>query len=1155
MLNRNTRRTGRTRRPWDTARSILGYLAGSVLSGLFWLVAWCVLPVVISWHSYVVLSGSMSPAIRTGDVVVVGDLLTDRPAPGAVIAFDDPNHDNHVLMHRVVKANDDGTLVTKGDANAEADSTPVAADAVRGQGRLRVPWVGLPAHWAQTGDWASLAAALAALIALAVLAWWRPSHPEPPARPPWDPPNWHPPFDRTPPPKRLSYRQLQRGQLPRGPRHAARPGLTRARRVAVVVAVGMLVFVSVNGGFAGYVATTATAGNALGSSASFPTYSASVTGDTPLFYHREDEAGSSSATSTAADSSGNSRPGQYNSPTNGPYTHWRFDDGTGTNAGDSSGSVDTGVLTNGPTWVTGIMGSGVNFDGLNDRVISANNPIATDTSFSASIWVKTTSASGTAVAFNHQGTNTGAWYIYQQGGRWRFGLPRSDASSGTEDYAQSTTATAASTWVHLVGVYDDPNNVIRLYVNGSLEATTSRADAYEWKANGSLVAGGIYRGGSWLYPWSGVLDDARVYQRALGASEISGIYDAAAAPNAQYNLEQSGTSATDSGPYGYNGTLQNGVVWNTTGRTGRSVTLDGVDDYISASTFTVRTDTSFTAAAWVYISSAGGVDRTFLSKDGTNVNAFALSYIPGTTKYAFTMPASDATAASTVRVSSSSSAIANAWTYVVGVWDSVNGQMKIYVNGALEGTTSRASGWNGTGLLSIGRGFSGGAGVQYWPGRVDEVQLYNRVLSADEIDDIFTRPSMDWQYDDNLATTVADSSGNGNYGTLNNVQWSDTSVAGTSGYFDGSSSWTVSQAASLRTDESFTVAGWAYLTTPNGDRSIIAQQGSVGSGYLLGADIASTRWCFRIPRTDSNSPTYDAVYSSAIAQQNGWYHIVGVYQAGSEVIRLYVNGVLQGSTTRGGSPWNATGTVQVGRALRSGSQMDYFYGYLDKVRSIQAALSTAQVQDMYNEQSPAPPALPVAGALSPITAGQVGALQGAQQGQSSSTAVAFNGTSNASNLTSFANPSTFTSETWFKSASPWGGLIMGFYNTTGASSTSRDRVVYLNSTGKLVFAVNPSTIKSISSTASYNDGTWHHVAASLGAAGMKLYVDGNLVAQDATTTTAQNFTGYWRWGGGGLPNYPNRPSSDYLVGTLDEFAVFGTQLTDAQVRRHYHANH
>ncbi|WP_157440389.1 LamG-like jellyroll fold domain-containing protein [Actinokineospora inagensis] len=1113
------------------ACELVAFVAGATLSVLVWLVFWSVAPFLVGWQSHVVLSGSMSPAIRPGDVVVVGGLLTDHPAPGAVLAFDDPTHADRTLLHRLVRVDPDAGLITKGDANAEADSTPITEDAVHGQGRLRVPWVGLPSYWVHSGDWLSLTIALVALVGLTALAWTFGGRPVP-----------------APPPRPL----IGIGGHAPGPIAGVRnvEWLT-AGAVATVV----LLVASVSGGFAAFTGTGGNTGNGLGAATTFPTYSASVTGDSPLFYHRQEESQSSSSTSTAADSSGNSRPGQYNNTTNGPSTHWRFDEGTGTNAGDSSGGVNTGVLTNGPTWTTGIAGGAVNFDGVNDRVASVNpSPVATDTSFSVSMWVKTTSASATAVAFTQQGSNVGAWYLYQQGGKWRFGLPRSDASSGTEDYAQSTTSVVANTWVHLVGVYDDPNNVIKLYVNGSLEASTARADAYEWKATGWLVAGSIYRGGSWLFPWAGALDEGRIYARVVGASEVSGIYGAATAPNAQYNMEQTGTTATDSGPFGYTGTLQNGATWSTSGRTGRALSLDGVDDYVSASTFVMRTDTSFTAAAWVYISSAGGADRTFLAKDGTNVNSFALSYITSTGKYAFTMPASDSAGASTVRVSSSTSALANAWTYVVGVWDSINGQMKIYLNGALEGTTSRGGGWNATGQISIGRGYNGG-GAQYWPGKVDEVQFYNRAVTAAEIDDIYTRPSLDWQYDDNLAVTVSDSSGNGNSGAMNNVQWSDTAVAGTSGYFDGSSSWTVSQAASLRTDESFTVSGWAYLTTPNGDRSIIAQQGTVGSGYLLGADISSTRWCFRIPRTDTSSPTYDAVYSQAIAQQNGWYHIVGVYQAGAETLKLYVNGVLQDSTTRGGTKWNATGTVQTGRALRSGSQMDYFYGYLDKIRTIQAALSASQVQDLYNEQSPPPDPLPVAGALSPMTAGAPGALQGAQQGQSSSTAVAFNGAGNAANLTSFANPTSFTIETWFRTGSPWGGLITGFYDTTSSSSTNRDRLLYIDNTGKLVFAVKPATVKSITSTASYTDATWHHVAASLGTAGMKLYVDGNLIAQDATTTTAQNFTGYWRWGGGTLVNYPNRPSSDYLVGTLDELAVYPTQLTDAQIRRHYHANH
>lgn len=110
----------------------------------------------------------------------------------------------------------------------------------------------------------------------------------------------------------------------------------------------------------------------------------------------------------------------------------------------------------------------------------------------------------------------------------------------------------------------------------------------------------------------------------------------------------------------------------------------------------------------------------------------------------------------------------------------------------------------------------------------------------------------------------------------------------------------------------------------------------------------------------------------------------------------------------------------------------------------------------------------------------------------------------------------------------------------------------MDSGGRLTFAVTAA--QSIRSLAAVNDAAWHHVAASLGAGGMKLYIDGNLVASGATTTPA-NYTGYWHWGGGDLTGMPDRPSRDYLTGSVDEFAVYSTQLSDIQIARHYQRNY
>ncbi|MDQ4008682.1 MAG: hypothetical protein M3211_11350, partial [Actinomycetota bacterium] len=90
---------------------------------------------------------------------------------GDIAVVDDPARPGEVLSHRVARVRDDGFVITRGDANEEADSTPVSPDAVRGQGRLLVPYVGLPQRWLISGDHVRLAGLLAGtLLAVAAVA-------------------------------------------------------------------------------------------------------------------------------------------------------------------------------------------------------------------------------------------------------------------------------------------------------------------------------------------------------------------------------------------------------------------------------------------------------------------------------------------------------------------------------------------------------------------------------------------------------------------------------------------------------------------------------------------------------------------------------------------------------------------------------------------------------------------------------------------------------------------------------------------------------------------------------------------------------------------------------------------------------------------------
>ncbi|WP_164076131.1 LamG domain-containing protein, partial [Stenotrophomonas maltophilia] len=69
----------------------------------------------------------------------------------------------------------------------------------------------------------------------------------------------------------------------------------------------------------------------------------------------------------------------------------------------------------------------------------------------------------------------------------------------------------------------------------------------------------------------------------------------------------------------------------------------------------------------------------------------------------------------------------------------------------------------------------------------------------------------------------------------------------------------------------------------------------------------------------------------------------------------------------------------------------------------------------------------------------------------------------------------------------------------------------------------------------YNDNKWHHVVSTLSPAGMVLYVDGKVVAQDASVVSAQdNYLGYWRVGYDSLSGWPNAPTSASFAGGIDE---------------------
>ncbi len=171
-------------------------------------------------------------------------------------------------------------------------------------------------------------------------------------------------------------------------------------------------------------------------------------------------------------------------------------------------------------------------------------------------------------------------------------------------------------------------------------------------------------------------------------------------------------------------------------------------------------------------------------------------------------------------------------------------------------------------------------------------------------------------------------------------------------------------------------------------------------------------------------------------------------------------------------------------------------------------------------------------------------------------ATRFSGANGVSGSTPTATtgPQRFSVEAWFRTTSTSGGKIVGFGNAKTGTSSSYDRHIYMNNSGRLTFGVHPGMVREITTAGSYNDGAWHHVVGTLDGSGMTFWVDGVKAGQRSDTTSAQSYSGYWRVGGDSQSGWPNSGSSNFFNGTISDVAVYDRALTRGEVSDHWTAS-
>ena len=207
--------------------------------------------------------------------------------------------------------------------------------------------------------------------------------------------------------------------------------------------------------------------------------------------------------------------------------YWPLDDASGSSAADKSGSGHNGTLNNGPTWTTGKLGSALTFNGSNSTVDINQSVLNTSNSFSVAAWVQLSDVSNWHTAVSQDGNNISGFFLQLTNfGPFGFSLVNTDSTSGTTTRALSKFNPVVNTWYHLVGVYDSGSHQASLYVNGVLQNTVSVPAA--WNAGGETVIGRAKWGGAVDF-WPGKVDDVRLYNRAITASDVTSIYQLAPA--------------------------------------------------------------------------------------------------------------------------------------------------------------------------------------------------------------------------------------------------------------------------------------------------------------------------------------------------------------------------------------------------------------------------------------------------------------------------------------------------------------------------------------------------------------------------------------------------------------------------------------------------
>ena len=191
-----------------------------------------------------------------------------------------------------------------------------------------------------------------------------------------------------------------------------------------------------------------------------------------------------------------------------------FNEGTGTRASDSSGKGNNGVVS-GATWATaGRFGKALSFNGVNSWVtVNDSTSLDLTTSMTLEAWVYPTAAQlGWANVIMKEQSGASVYYLASNSDS---NVPAGGVYvGGAERSLLGKSALPINTWTHVATTYDGATQ--KFYMNGVLVSSRTQTGAIQ-TSTGALRIGG---NSIWGEYFKGLIDDVRIYSRAMTNSEI-----------------------------------------------------------------------------------------------------------------------------------------------------------------------------------------------------------------------------------------------------------------------------------------------------------------------------------------------------------------------------------------------------------------------------------------------------------------------------------------------------------------------------------------------------------------------------------------------------------------------------------------------------------